>query len=178
MNFKVKLLEKLKKESLITGIPITLSSGESSDYYIDGKMTTLDPEGAYLTAGVFFETLKSLVDYDAVGGLTIGADPIVASLAVYSYIKRRPIKTFIVRKEAKEHGTRKWIEGKLGKKVVIVDDVVTTGKSIKDAIKAVEAEGSKVVKIIVLVDRKPEEKERFKGYEFESIFTKKDLGVV
>jgi len=176
MCFKAKLLKKLKKESLKIGASVTLSSGSQSDYYIDGKMTTLDPEGAYLTAGALFEILKQL-DFDAVGGLTIGADPIVASLAIYSYIKGRPIPTFIIRREPKKHGMQKMIEGKLGKKVVIVDDVVTTGKSIKDAIEAVEDEGCELVKIIALVDRKPEDKDRFNGYEFESIFTKYDLGV-
>ena len=176
MNFKANLLEKLKKESLIIGAPIILSSGSQSDYYIDGKMTTLDPEGAYLTAGVLFEVIEPL-NCDAVGGLAIGADPMVTSLAVYSYIRGCPIQTFIVRKDPKKHGTRKLIEGKLGKKVIIVDDVVTTGKSIKDAIKAVEDEGSEVMKIIALVDREPESKERFNGYEFEAIYTKQDLGV-
>tara|TARA_Y100000310_G_scaffold300103_1_gene335492 strand:+ start:88 stop:621 length:534 start_codon:yes stop_codon:yes gene_type:complete len=176
MDLKQKLLDKLKKESLLINVDTTLSSGTASGYYIDGKMTTLDPEGAYLTAGVLLEVLEPL-DCDAVGGLTIGANPIVTALALYSYLKSSPIKAFIVRKEAKKHGTQKMIEGKLGKKVVIVDDVVTTGKSIKDALKAVEAEGSEVVKIIALVDRKPEDTGRFNGYDFEAIFTRQDLGI-
>ena len=133
MDLKQKLLEKLQKESLLINTGVTLSSGTASSYYIDGTRTTLDPEGAYLTAGVLLEVLEPL-DFDAVGGLTIGANPIVTALALYSYLKSSPIKAFIVRKEAKKHGTQKMIEGKLGKKVVIVDDVVTTGTSIKDAL--------------------------------------------
>ena len=179
-NYKFRLLQKIKKTALEMGTTRTLSSGKKSSYYIDGKLVTLDPEGAFLTAKLIFDMLNP-VDFDAVGGLTLGADPIVAALALYSYINKRPIQTFIVREEPKKHGTMKLIEGKLakGSKVIIVDDVVTTGKSILQAIDAVKQEKCEIVKIIVLVDRQEGAREKFDslGYEFEPIFTKKDLQI-
>ena len=175
---KFRLLGKIRKEALETGTTRTLSSGKNSDYYIDGKLVTLDPEGAFLTAKVIFDMLSSM-DFDAVGGLTLGADPIVGALALYSYINKRPIQTFIVRKDPKKHGTMKLIEGKFtkGSRVVIVDDVVTTGKSILQAIDAVKQEEGKIEKIIALVDREAGAREMFAslGYKFEPIFTKEDL---
>lgn len=179
-NYKDNLLEKIKKDALEIGIGRNLSSGKKSNYYIDGKMMTLDSEGAFLTAKVIFDMIDS-VDFDAIGGLTLGADPIVGALALFGYINNKPIQTFIVRKEPKKHGTMKLIEGKLtkGSKVIIVDDVVTTGNSILQAIETVEKENCEVVKIIVLVDRQDGAREKFnsRGYEFEPIFTKEDLGI-
>lgn len=179
-NYKDSLLEKIKKDALEIGVGRNLSSGKKSDYYIDGKMVTLDSEGAFLTAKVIFDMIAS-VDFDAIGGLTLGADPIVGALALFGYINNKPIQAFIVRKEPKKHGTMKLIEGKLtkGSKVIIVDDVVTTGNSILQAIETVEKENCEVVKIIVLVDRQDGAREKFnsKGYEFEPIFTKEDLGI-
>ena len=173
-----RLLENIKEKALELETTRTLSSGKVSTFYIDGKQVTLDPEGAFLTAQVLFGALKS-VNFDAVGGLTLGADPIVASLAFLSYLNEKPMNTFIVRKEPKTHGTMKLIEGKLSKgdRVVIVDDVATTGNSILRAIDAVRQEDCEIAKIIVLVDRQEGAKERFKnlGYDFEPIFTKEDL---
>ncbi len=175
---RTRLLEKMRKEALETGTTRVLASGKRSGYYIDGKVITLDPEGTYLTAKLLFDMLAP-VDFDAVGGLTIGADPIVGALALFSYINEMPIQTFIVRKDPKTHGTMKLIEGKFkrGFKVVIVDDVVTTGKSIIQAIDAVKREKGEIVKIITLVDRQEGAREKFSsmGYEFESIFIKEDL---
>jgi len=179
-SYRDRLLEKIKKEALEVKTERKLSSGRKSGFYIDGKLITLDAEGAFLTAKAFYDALDS-VEFDAVGGLTIGADPIVASLAVLSYINGRPIPAFIVRKEPKVHGTMKLIEGRLvrGAKVVLVDDVATTGQSILRAIDAVEGEGCQVVKIIVLVDRQEGAGEKFKalGYDFDPIFTRKGLGI-
>ena len=179
-NYKDNLLKKIKKDALEIGTERSLSSGKKSDYYINGKMVTLDSEGAFLTSKVIFDMIDA-VDFDAVGGLTLGADPIVGSLALFSYINNKPIQTFIVRKEPKKHGAMKLIEGKLtkGAKVIIVDDVATTGKSIEQAIDAVKKENCEIVKIIVLVDRQDGARERFNslGYEFEPIFTKEDLGI-
>jgi len=177
-EYRAKLLKKIREEALEIGTTRTLASGKSSDYYIDGKLVTLDPEGAFLTAKIIFDMLSS-IEFDAVGGLTLGADPIVGALALYSYINERPIQTFIVRKDPKKHGTMKLIEGKFakGSKVVIVDDVATTGKSILQAIDAVKQEEGEVVKIITLVDREDGARETFDslGYKFEPIFTREDL---
>ncbi|MEK9148430.1 MAG: orotate phosphoribosyltransferase [Candidatus Desantisbacteria bacterium] len=177
---KNRLLEIIKDKALKEE-EAELSSGRKSNYYIDGKLVTLDPEGANLVAKIIIELLKK-EQVDGIGGLTIGADPIVSAVAAISYKEGFPIPAFIVRREAKKHGMMKFIEGpiKRNSNVVIVDDVVTTGGSIEKAISEVEKEGCKVVKIIAIVDRLEGAKERFaeKGYSFISIFTREDLGLV
>jgi orotate phosphoribosyltransferase len=150
----------------------TLSSGKKSDHYFEGKKLTLYPEGAYLIGKEIFEMLEG-TNIDAVGGLVMGAFPIITAVAVESYQRSKPIPTFIVREQAKEHGTKRKIEGHLkkGMKVAIVDDVITTGGSVLKAIKAVEEEGCKVEKVIVIVDRNEGGSEwlRSQGYKVESI---------
>jgi orotate phosphoribosyltransferase len=174
---KSRLLELLKDKALKKG-EVGLSSGRKSNYYIDGKLVTLDPEGAYLVAKIIIELIRG-EQIDGIGGLTIGADPIVSATAAVSYAESFPIPAFIVRNGPKKHGMMKFIEGPIKKNsnVVIVDDVVTTGGSIFKAIEEVEKEGCKVVKVIAIVDRLEGAKERFaeKGYAFVSIFTKEDL---
>ncbi len=137
-----------------------LASGKSSDYYIDARKITLDSEGAYLVGQLFFELLRD-DDVDAVGGLTLGADPIVTSIAIASFIQQKPIAAFIVRKEAKGHGTQKVIEGadlKKGARVVLVDDVLTTGDSILSAAEKIEPLGVKIIKVLCIVDRRENQK--------------------
>jgi len=150
----------------------TLSSGLKSDHYWDGKKITLSASGAYLVGKAIFEKL-SLLDIDAVGGPEIGAIPIATAIAIVSHLEGRDIPAFIVRKNIKEHGTRKPVEGYLPKnsKVAIVEDVVTTGESVIKAIAIVEGLGCKVVKVIALVDRHEGggDKLRRAGYDFESI---------
>ena len=176
---KEKLLELIKEKALVVG-EIKLASGKTSNYYIDCRKITLDPLGVYLTAEILFDKLKD-DDIHALGGLTLGADPICGAFAVVSYLNNKPIQTFIVRKELKKHGTMKAIEGNLEpkSKVAIVDDVATTGGSIIKTIKAVEEQGCTVQRVIVLVDREEGAKENLaeKGYKLESIFSRKDLGV-
>ncbi|MDD5506481.1 MAG: orotate phosphoribosyltransferase, partial [Candidatus Omnitrophica bacterium] len=130
ISLKKRLFALLEKEALKKG-KFVLSSGKTSNYYLDGRVITLTPEGAYLVAGIILELIKGR-DIDAIGGPTLGADPIVGAVAALSHINNVPLKTFIVRKAAKEHGAKRQIEGPaLGKeaKVLIVDDVATTGKS-------------------------------------------------
>lgn len=150
----------------------TLSSGKKSDHYYDGKQLTLHPEGAYLIGEEILHRLAG-IDVDAIGGLVIGAIPIVTAVTLVSHKEGKPIPSFIVREEPKEHGTRKKIEGQFrkGSKVAIIDDVITRGGSVKKAIDAVEAEGCEVVKVIVIVDRKEGGSERLRkeGYNFEAI---------
>lgn len=174
---KARLLELLKEKALKIG-KFTLSSGKESDYYLDERMVTLSSEGAYLTAKVMLDMLKG-IDFDAIGGPTLAADPILTSIAVTSHIEGRSIDSFIIRKEPKGHGTGKLIEGPLnkGSNVVIVDGTMTTGGSLLKAIQAVENEGCKVVKVIVLIDRLEGGKSALKdkGYDVLSVFTKDDL---
>lgn len=150
----------------------TLSSGKKSDHYYDGKQLSQHPEGAYLIGEEMFDILAG-VDFDSMGGLAISAIPIVTAVTVVSHIKGKPIRSFWVREEPKEHGTKKKIEGQFNKcsKVVIVDDVITGGNSVMKAIDTVKAEGCEVVKVIVVVDRHEGGSDKIKreGYDFTAI---------
>ncbi|MDD5712241.1 MAG: orotate phosphoribosyltransferase [Smithellaceae bacterium] len=134
--------------------PFTLASGRTSNYYFNCKPTTLDPEGMNLIGGIIFSMLED-ADVTAAGGLTLGADPIANSLAVISYQKGRPIKSFIVRKDVKDHGTKSSVEGNVvsGERVCIIDDVITTGGSTIAAIERVREAGLVVDRVIALIDR-------------------------
>ena len=131
-----------------------LVSGRMSNYYFNCKAVTLHPEGMYLIGNIIFEIIKDL-PVKGIGGLTLGADPVAYAVAYTSFIKERPIEAFVIRKSAKSHGTMQWIEGniKSGDKVVIVDDVITTGKSTIEAINKARDAGLDIIKVIALVDR-------------------------
>lgn len=149
----------------------TLSSGQKSSYYFDGRLLSLHPRGAYLIEQLLLPIVRWTGAY-AIGGPTIGADPIVTAVAFWSHIVGGGIPAFIVRKEAKGHGTDQLIEGPLvkGAPVVIVDDVCTTGNSLFHAINVVEAEayGCKVVAVITILDRYQggSDEIRKRGYSF------------
>ncbi len=134
--------------------PFTLSSGRKSPFYFDCKPTTLDPEGMNLIGRLVFDMLKDS-PVTAAGGLTLGADPIANALSLISYQGGRPIKSFIVRKDAKGHGTKNRIEGnvKAGEQVAVIDDVVTTGASTITAIESAREAGLLVERAVVLIDR-------------------------
>ena len=172
-----QLLEIIKKESVFKG-EFILASGKKSNFYIDMRKTSLHPLGAKLIGEIIFEKIKSF-NIDSIGGPTLGADPIVSAVSIASALSEKPIPGFYVRKEAKSHGTMKMIEGifKPGNRVIIVEDVVTTGSSTLKTIKAVENEGGKIIKIITLVDREEGGSENIKkeGYEFESLFRKTEI---
>jgi orotate phosphoribosyltransferase len=176
-----QLVALLKREALRIGT-FTLASGRTSHYYIDGRKVTLSAEGASLIGRGMLELLTPYPDVAAVGGLTMGADPIVgASLAMAPAHGRERLKGFLVRKEAKTHGTASLIEGPLeaGSTVAIVDDVATTGGSSLRAIEAVESLGCKVAVVAVVLDRLEGAAEAFaaRGYAFRSLLTIRDLGV-
>jgi len=177
-NMKEELKAILLKKSVITGREFKLSSGKISNFYVDARITTLDPAGAYFCGKIFFEMLKEF-NVDAVGGYSIGADPIVSSIAVLSYQEGKPIPAFIIRKEEKAHGTGKVIEGNFppNGRVAIFDDVVTSGGSILKGAAQVEKQGGKVEVIMSVIDREEGGREELEaaGYKFLSIFTKKDL---
>jgi orotate phosphoribosyltransferase len=158
-----------------------LSSGKVSSFYFDARMVTLRAEGAYLLARHFLASIPA-AEYDAVGGMTMGADPIAAAISAISYEWETPKDAFIVRKQPKAHGTMKRVEGPLteGARVVIVEDVTTSGGSAIDAARAVESErGAAVVRIFSLVDRMQGAAEAFAeaGYAFTPVFTALDLGI-
>ena len=145
--------------------PFTLASGRTSNYYFNCKPTTMDPEGMNLIGQLIFDMLASS-DVSAAGGLTLGADPIANALAVISFQKGRPIKSFVVRKDVKEHGTRSAIEGDVGsdEKVVIIDDVITTGGSTITAIEKAREAGLIVDRVIALIDREEGGRENIQAH--------------
>jgi len=154
----------------------TLASGKKSDFYFDGRLVSCSAKGSKLMAEIILEMIQGLSAV-SVGGLTMGADPIAASVAAISASTANPIDCFIVRKEAKAHGTGQQVEGicPAGAKVIIVDDVITTAGSTLKAIAAVEKIGCKVVKVISLVDREEGGAEALADYDFKAIFKKSDL---
>jgi orotate phosphoribosyltransferase len=174
-----RLLELIKKEALFKG-DYTLSSGKKSSYYIDLRLITMSSEGAYLIANILFDELKD-EKIDSIGGLTMGADPIAAAYAAISFLRGKPSSAFIIRKEEKKHGKGKLIEGPLkkGARVVIVDDVATSGGSLIKAIDAAEKEGCTVVKVMSLVDRNEGASAELakRGFPLHSLYDLKDLGV-
>ncbi len=175
MDYREKLKEMIKKRALkVADKPIfKLSSGKMSTYYMDLRTITLDPEGGYIIGNLIFEMVKDK-NPDAIGGLTLGADPISYATSMISYINKQPIKPFVVRKEPKGHGTGKQIEGNVqpGEKVFIVEDVVTTAGSSLKAAKVAKEFGLEILGIIAIVDREEGGEENIKkeGFEFFPIF--------
>jgi orotate phosphoribosyltransferase len=168
-----RLLEVLKEKSLFWG-EFKLSAGGTSKYYIDGKRTLMDPEGAFLLAKELFGMIQD-TDVNAIGGPSIGADFMVPVVAAWSFQQGRPMASFVVRKEPKSHGQQRLIEGNLPDNalVVLVDDVITTGSSVIRSVNTVKDEGGKVLKVLCLVDRKEGGAENLaaEGIPLESVFT-------
>ncbi len=167
---RTRLLQIVRDKALKRG-DFTLASGKKSDYYLDCRLVTLDPEGLVLLSRLILRELKG-TGVEAVGGLTLGADPIAAGVAALSHLEGTPLRAFIVRKETKGHGTQKRIEGTLpkGAKVAIVEDVMTTGGSALEAAREVEKAGATVAKVFCLVDRLEGGDELRKGYDLRCFF--------
>lgn len=181
MDDPKRLKEILLTKSYRKGT-FTLTSGKTSDFYIDGKQTTLHAEGAYLCGKLLFELIKNEAKkIDAVGGMTLGADPLVSAVSIVSYLEQAPIPAFIVRKEAKGHGTGNYIEGLKnlpeGGRVALVEDVVTTGGTLLKVIDRVEAAGFVVGLVVTVVDRQEGGAEILagKGYPLKALFTRESL---
>ena len=155
---RARLIEIIRQRSYGTGVEIRLASGRISDFYFNLKPTMMDPEGAYLI-GRLISAAISPGEADMVGGLEMGAVPIAVAVAAVSFAQGRPLPAFFVRKQVKEHGTQSLIEGLVkgetikGKRVIIVEDVTTTGGSSLKAVEVVRAEGASVVRVITVVDR-------------------------
>ena len=159
----------------------TLSSGKKSSYYFDGRLLSLNPEGAHLI-GKSLLPLMHKSSVEAIGGPTLAADPIVTAVSLASYAQGEGIPGFIVRKETKEHGTAQLIEGHItpGSKVAIVDDTCTTGGSLFHAIQAAESYGCEVVKVIAVLDRREGGTEELirRGYDFVSLMAANPEGQI
>jgi orotate phosphoribosyltransferase len=176
----LRLLELLKQLSYEER-EVTLASGLKSNFYIDCKQTVLGAEGHFLVGTLINVLLaEKMPDVEAIGGLTMGADPIASAVSTMSYIMGKPLRGFYVRKEAKGHGTGQWIEGtkglRPGMKVAIVEDVVTTGGSALKAVERARAFGLDVKGIIGLVDREEGGREVLeKEAPLHALFAKRDF---
>jgi orotate phosphoribosyltransferase len=179
-NLKKRLRELLIEKSIkYSDTPVfKLASGRMSDFYVDCRKVTHNAEGTYLIGNMVFDLIQAL-PVQAIGGLTMGADPIAAAVAYTAFLNKRAINSFVIRKERKEHGLKKLVEGDVqsGDRVVIVDDVITTGGSTIRAIEAARDEGLEVVKAVVLVDREEGGREEIIKYisSVEALFTKTEL---
>ena len=174
---KDELLKMLKESAYKKG-EFTLSSGKSSDHYVNCKPVTLTGRGLTLASMMLLEH----VDTKVVAGLTLGADPLVSGVSVCSALDMRLVDALIVRKEAKGHGTKAWIEGREfpeGTKVVVLEDVITTGGSAIQAVKRLRDAGYKVDKVVTVVDRQVDGEAdaamKEEGLELKSLFTLKEL---
>ena len=171
----------LLKEKSYERRKVVLSSGRESDFYIDCKQTTLDAEGAVLTGRLFCAMLERGERPEAVGGITLGADPIVTAVSLTSALRGWPVPAFIIRKEPKKHGTGEWIEGtrnlRPGMRVAILEDVVTTGASTMRAIDRSVGSGLVVARVLCLVDRNEGGSEAVAaaGYRVEPMFLREDV---
>lgn len=180
MSDKKNRLKEILLEKAVKFGDFTLASSQKSTYYINGKLATLDSEGLNLTAEIMLDMLED-TDIDAVGGPTLGADPMIGAVIALAHNRGRKLTGFIVRKESKDHGTRSLIEGPIAKgmKAVIIEDVATTGGSATKAIEAARAAGCEIIKVMVIVDRDQGAIEHFQklNIPYEAIFSKDELGL-
>jgi len=179
-KLKTILLERSYKEGIFT-----LSSGKTSDFYIDCRVTVLDGEGAFLTGIAFSKMItREFPEAVAVAGMTMGGDPLVTATSICSYLDSEcnDLEALIIRKEPKGHGTNNYIEGKenvpVGSPIIIMDDVATTSGTLIMSKKRIESEGYIVAGVIVVVDRQEGASEALKestGFTLNSIFTREQL---
>ena len=178
IDTRTRVFQIIQERSFVRG-PITLSSGQVSDHYFDMKPTMMHHEGANLLSQLILDRIKSL-SVDCIGGLEMGAVPLVGPLVLLSGSQPRPLQGFFVRRVPKAHGTMKQIEGVSdikGKKVVVVDDVTTTGKSAMKSIQALKDAGAEIVLVISILDRQEGAQKLYSdaGIPFQSLFTASDF---
>jgi orotate phosphoribosyltransferase len=176
-----RLTELLRERSVRYG-DFVLASGRRSTFYVDARKTTMSGEGLVLIGGAGLERFGARGwKPDVVGGLTLGADPVAYAIAAAARVRGLAIDAFTVRKQPKDHGTGRRIEGCFvqGARVVVVEDVLTTGRSALEALAAVEGEGGKVLGVLAVVDREEGGRAALQqaGYQVESLVTARDLGL-
>ncbi|MDH6137860.1 MULTISPECIES: orotate phosphoribosyltransferase [Kitasatospora] len=174
-NDRDALLAQIKNKAVVHG-KVTLSSGLEADYYVDLRRITLDAQAAPLVGRVLLDTTADL-DYDAVGGLTLGADPVAASMLHAAAARGRELDAFVVRKTGKAHGLQRRIEGPdvKGRRVLAVEDTSTTGGSVLTAVEALREAGAEVVGVAVIVERGAAPAIEAAGLPYYTVFTAQDL---
>ena len=178
MSIKSELIEQIKQKAVVHG-KVILSSGKEADYYVDLRRVTLDAVAAPLVGQAMLDATKDL-DFEAVGGLTLGADPVATAMMHVAKQNGRVLNSFVVRKEGKAHGLQRRIEGPdvKGKKVLAVEDTSTTGGSVLTAVQALQEAGAIVVGVAVVVDRGAGKKIEDAGLKYISVVSLQELGLV
>jgi orotate phosphoribosyltransferase len=177
MSIKSELIEQIKQKAVVHG-KVILSSGKEADYYVDLRRVTLDAVAAPLVGQAMLEATKDF-DYEAVGGLTLGADPVATAMMHEAKKQGRILNSFVVRKEGKAHGLQRRIEGPdvKGKRVLAVEDTSTTGGSVLTAVEALNEAGAIVVGVAVVVDRGAGKKIEDAGLKYVSVVSLQELGL-
>jgi orotate phosphoribosyltransferase len=177
MTDRDSLLAEIKKKAVVHG-KVTLSSGMEADYYLDLRRITLDGAAAPLVGRVMLDVTEDL-DYDAVGGLTLGADPVASAMLHAAAARGRVLDAFVVRKAQKQHGMQRRIEGPevKGRRVLVVEDTSTTGDSPLTAVEALREAGAEVVAVATIVDRGGSKRIIDEGHAYRTAFTLRDLGL-
>ena len=177
MSARENLKSEIVKKAVVHG-KVILSSGKEADYYVDLRRVTLDHVAAPLVGEVMLDLTKDL-DYDAVGGLTLGADPVATAMMHVAARNGKNIDSFVVRKAEKAHGLQRRIEGPdvKGKKVLAVEDTSTTGGSVLTAVEALQEAGAIVVGVAVIVERGAKQKILDAGYKYYAAYSLEDLGL-
>ncbi len=179
LSLKKRLARLLMVKSYVAG-EVVLTSGRKSDYYFDCKQTALHPEGSWLIGKLFLDMIDD-PSIHGVGGMTLGADPLVSSVTVVSHLEGRPLPGFIVRKASKGHGTNQYLEGLKnfgpGDRVAMLEDVVTTGGTLVKAIERVRDAGLVVAAVLCVLDREEGGRENLAaaGHALKPIFTRREL---
>jgi orotate phosphoribosyltransferase len=178
VSTKSELINEIREKAVVHG-KVTLSSGKEAHYYIDLRRVTLDAVAAPLVGQAMLDATKDL-DYEAVGGLTLGADPVATAMMHVAKSNGRALNAFVVRKEGKAHGLQRRIEGPdvSGKRVLAVEDTSTTGGSVLNAVEALEQAGAIVVGVAVVVDRGAGAKVEAAGLKYISVISLEELGII
>jgi len=174
---RAALLEQITRKAVVSG-RVVLSSGAEADYYVDLRRVTLDADAAPLVGRVLLETTAGWT-YEAVGGLTLGADPVASAMLHAAAAAGRRLDAFVVRKEGKAHGLQRRIEGPdvAGRRVLAVEDTSTTGGSVLDAVAALREAGAEVVGVAVIVDRGARAAVEAAGLDYRAAYSRADLGL-
>ena len=179
MSARDDLRRQIAAKAVVHG-RVTLSSGREADHYVDLRRITLDGQSAPLVGSVMLDVTTDL-DYEAVGGLTLGADPVAAAMLHAAAGRGRRLDAFVVRKSEKSHGLQRRVEGPdvAGRRVLAVEDTSTTGASVLTAVEALRAAGAEVVGVAVIVDRSTGARERIEqaGLPYRAAYTLTDLGL-